>query len=114
MHITTNDGADWSDITPPGAGEALINSIDISPHDPAKAFVAVTKYKFNDMRPMIYKTNNYGKSWQKIISGIAPNSYVRVVREDPKVPGILYAGTENGLYVSFDEGRKWEAMQLNF
>lgn len=113
VHVTQDGGASWSNVTPPGIGEALINSIDVSPHDPATAYIAVTKYKFNDFTPLIYKTNDFGKSWKKITAGIGKEHYVRVVREDYQTPGLLYAGTEVGLYLSYDHGAKWERLQLN-
>ncbi|MEE9371743.1 MAG: glycosyl hydrolase [Saprospiraceae bacterium] len=113
VYITQNEGEDWKDITPKGLPESLINAIDISAHHPGTAYISVTRYKFNDMRPMIYKTTNYGQSWTKIISGIPNDVFVRVVREDPKVADLLYAGTENGLYTSFDGGKKWQSLQLN-
>ena len=113
IHVTTDGGDNWQNVTPPGVGEALINAIDVSPHNPAKAYAAVTKYKFNDFSPMIYITEDYGKTWQKRVSGIAAEDYVRVVREDEKVAGLLYAGTETGVYVSHDDGRNWKSMRLN-
>ena len=113
VHVTTDGGDNWQDVTPPGIGEALINAIDVSPHNPAKAYAAITKYKFNDFTPMIYVTEDYGKTWQKRVSGIGAEDYVRVVREDEKVPGLLYAGTETGIYISHDDGRSWKSMRLN-
>lgn len=113
VHITRNGGESWDNITPKGLKECLINAIEVSPHDPATAYIATTRYKFNDYTPAIYKTTNYGKSWQKISDGIPYGSFTRVVREDPKQKGLLYAGTEKGLYVSWNEGLKWEPLQLN-
>lgn len=110
---TTNEGTDWQNITPPEIGEVLINSIEVSPHDANTAYLSVTGYKWNDFRPGMYVTTDGGKTWQNRVAGIAPESFVRVVREDPKRKGLLYAGTEQGLYVSFDAGRNWEAFQLN-
>lgn len=113
IHLTQDDGQTWKNITPKGLDESLINAIEVSPHDPATAYVAITKYKFGDFTPMIYITNNYGKSWKNKVNGIADDDYVRVVREDPQQKGLLYAGTETGLYVSFDDGDNWEKFQLN-
>jgi len=113
VYLTRNEGADWTDVTPSGLPEALVNAIDISTHDAATAYIAVTRYKFNDMSPMIYKTSNYGTSWSKLTNGIPDDAYVRVVREDPKVPNLLYAGTEKGLYMSGDGGKQWHNIQLN-
>lgn len=113
LHLTTNDGGDWTNVTPPDMGETMINSIEVSPHDDNTVYVVATRYKFNDMSPAIYKTKDKGVSWTRINSGIAAESFARVVREDKKVPGLLYAGTEKGLYVSFDEGTQWHDLQLN-
>jgi hypothetical protein len=85
----------------------------VSPHDKATAYVAATMYKFDDFRPYLYKTNDYGKTWTRIDAGIPAGAFTRVVREDPSRRGLLYAGTETGLYVSFDDGESWQPMQLN-
>ncbi|MFY0688503.1 MAG: glycosyl hydrolase [Cyclobacteriaceae bacterium] len=113
VHITRNDGESWQNITPPGLPEAIVNAIEVSPHDPGTAYIAVTAYKFNDLSPMIYKTSDYGANWSRIVNGIDNQTFVRVVREDTKIKGLLYAGTENGLYVSFNDGFLWEKLQLN-
>ncbi len=113
VHVTRDEGKNWSNVTPLGIGEALINSIEVSPHNPSAAFVVATKYKFDDPTPMIYYTGDWGKTWTKITNGIGPKDFVRVVREDRKKQGLLYAGTENGLYVSFDNGKNWQKFQLN-
>lgn len=113
VYVTRDGGQNWSNVTPPDAGEALINAIDVSPHDPATAYVAVTRYKMNDFTPIAYKTNNYGKTWTKIVNGIEKDAFVRVIREDLKRKDLLYAGTERGMYVSFDAGKTWTKMQLN-
>ena len=92
-------------MTPPDLPEfALISIIDPSPHDPAVAYVAATRYKLQDNRPYLYKTADYGKTWTKITNGIPDTDFTRVIREDPKRRGLLYAGTETGVYVSFDDG----------
>jgi len=113
VHITKDGGENWEDVTPKGLQESLINAIDISPHDPATAFIATTRYKFNDYTPAIYKTTNYGQSWKKISTGIPYGAYTRVVREDKDRKGLLYAGTETGIYISWNGGVKWEPLQLN-
>lgn len=113
VHITRDGGANWQNVSPPGAGEGMVNSIEVSPHDPATVYLAFTKYKFNDFKPNIYKTTDYGATWTQVSSGIQKDSYVRVVREDPAKKGLLYAGTERGLYVSFDGGASWSEFQLN-
>ncbi len=113
VHVTRDDGANWQNITPRGIGMALVNAIDVSPHDPATAYVAVTRYKENDHTPLIYKTTNYGRRWTQIAGGIPEGDFVRVVREDTVRKGMLYAGTETGMYVSFDDGDNWQPMQMN-
>ncbi len=113
VHISRDGGQNWKAVTPEGIGEAMINSIEVSPHDPATAYIAVTKYKFNDFTPHIFKTNDYGESWQRIVEGIEDEAWVRAVREDPVRTGLLYAGTELGIYISFDDGLAWQKWQLN-
>ncbi|MFQ5674272.1 MAG: WD40/YVTN/BNR-like repeat-containing protein, partial [bacterium] len=113
VHITRDGGKTWNDVTPKGIGEAQINAIEVSPHDPATAYIAVTGYKLDDFKPYIFKTGNYGKSWKRLVKGIPEESFVRVVREDPNRQGLLYAGTETGVFVSFDDGKQWQPFQLN-
>ncbi len=113
VYVTQDDGATWQNVTPPDLGECLINSIEVSPHDAATAYVVATKYRFNDFASYVFVTTDYGKTWKKIIKGIAPESYVRVVREDPVRKGLLYGGTEQGLYLSYDGGENWTPFQLN-
>jgi photosystem II stability/assembly factor-like uncharacterized protein len=113
VHVTRDGGASWNDVTPDDVGEAMVNAIDVSPHDPATAYIAVTAYKFNDFTPHLYRTDDYGRSWKHLTRGIAEEAFVRVVREDPVRPGLLYAGTEAGAYVSFDHGEHWQSLQLN-
>ena len=92
---------------------SLISMIEISHHDPATAYLAVNRYKWDDFTPYVYKTDNYGKSWKLLNRGIADDAFVRSVREDPDKKGLLYAGTETGVYVSFDDGKEWQPLQLN-
>lgn len=113
VHSTQDDGQTWTEVTPKGLDECLINAIDASPHDAQKVFVAANRYKFNDLSPIIFISDNAGKSWRKSVNGIPQDVYVRVVREDPKVNGLLYAGTERGLYISFNNGDNWSPFQLN-
>ncbi|MEP0987858.1 glycosyl hydrolase [Ekhidna sp.] len=114
VHITRNGGDNWTNVTPSGLQEGIINSIEVSPHDPATAYITVMRYKFNDLTPLAYKTNDYGSTWTKITNGLDdPNGFVRVIREDVNVKGLLYAGTETGLYVSSDDGANWSKLQLN-
>ncbi len=113
LHRTTDGGVNWENITPPGMGEAMINAVELSVHDPAKAYIAVSRYEFNDLTPMAYRTVDAGRTWTSIASGIPEESWVHVVREDPLRPGLLYAGTETGVMVSFDDGAQWQDLQLN-
>ncbi|MFQ5537251.1 MAG: WD40/YVTN/BNR-like repeat-containing protein [Gemmatimonadota bacterium] len=113
VHLTRDEGASWSDVTPGGLGEALVNSIEVSPHDPATAWVVMTRYKFNDFTPHIFRTRDYGGHWEEVVRGIGPEDWVRVVREDPARRDMLFAGTETGMYLSFDGGDHWRPFQLN-
>ncbi|MGI9627018.1 MAG: VPS10 domain-containing protein, partial [Longimicrobiales bacterium] len=113
VHVTRDDGTNWTDVTPPDIGESIINSIEISPHDPAKVFLVVTRYKFNDFTPLVYRTRDYGANWTLVADGIEEDHWVRTVREDPVRPGLLYAGTELGVFVSMNDGDSWEKWQLN-
>ncbi|GLU43087.1 VPS10 domain-containing protein [Allomuricauda sp. NBRC 101325] len=113
VHITKNGGESWENITPKGLKECLVNAIEVSPHDPATLYIATTRYKFNDYTPGLYKSTDYGKSWTNISEGIPYGAFTRVVREDADQKGLLYAGTEKGLFVSWNDGKKWEPLQLN-
>ncbi|WP_250433740.1 VPS10 domain-containing protein [Hanstruepera flava] len=114
IHITKNGGETWENITPKGMPEwMMINSIEPSAFDEGTCYVAGTKYKTGDFQPYLYKTTDYGKSWTKITNGINPEHFTRVVREDPKQKGLLYAGTETGMYISFNDGKNWQPFQLN-
>jgi photosystem II stability/assembly factor-like uncharacterized protein len=113
VHLTRDGGDNWQEVSPKHGQEAMINAIEISPHDPATTYLAVTGYKLADYSPYIYKSDNYGKSWKRIDKGIPKNHFVRVVREDPARKGVLYAGTEGGMYVSFNDGGDWQSLDLN-
>ncbi len=113
VYRTANGGETWDNVTPKGLGESLVNAIEVSPHDASIVYVATTKYKFNDYTPAVYKTTNNGKSWTNISEGIPYGSFTRVVREDQARKDLLYLGTEKGMYVSWDGGKKWETLQLN-
>lgn len=106
-------GKTWINVTPADMKEGLVNSIEVSPHDPAKAYVAYSRYKFNDFTPHIYVTTDYGKSWTQKVKGLEPEAHVKVVREDPVRKDLLYAGTETGFYISFNGGDDWQKFQLN-
>ncbi|HEV7904979.1 MAG TPA: hypothetical protein VGO96_14150, partial [Pyrinomonadaceae bacterium] len=114
VHVTRDGGAKWDNVTPKGMPEWIqINSIDASPNDAATAYVAATMYKLDDFRPYLYRTSDYGKTWKKITNGIPDTAFTRVIREDPNRRGLLYAGTETGIYVSFNDGESWQTLQLN-
>ena len=114
VHLSRDGGREWEEITPPDLPDwALISIIDASPHDAGTAYLAATRYKLDDTRPYLYKTTDYGKSWTSITDGIPDGEFTRVVREDPNRRGLLYAGTETGLYISFDDGANWQRMGGN-
>ncbi len=114
VHVTRDGGKNWQNVTPKGLPEWIqINSIDASSFDAGTAFVAATMYKLDDFKPYLFKTSDYGKTWKKITSGIPDNAFTRVIREDPNRRGLLFSGTETGLYVSFDDGENWQSLQLN-
>ena len=114
IHITRDGGKTWSNVTPKDLPEwSRISLIEASPFDAGTAYVAVDRHQNDDMHPYIYKTGDYGKTWARITKGIPDNTFVRAVREDPKRRGLLYAGTETGLYVSFNDGADWRSLQLN-
>ena len=114
IHITQDGGKNWENVTPKGMPEwMMINSIEPSAFDAGTCYVAGTKYKTGDFKPYIYKTTDYGKTWVKITNGINSEHFTRVVREDPKRKGLLYAGTETGMYISFNDGKNWQSFQLN-
>ena len=113
VYLTKDDGKNWKNVTPKGLKECLVNAIEISPFDPATAYIATTRYKFNDYTPALYKTTNYGKTWTNISAGIPYGAFTRVLREDASRKDLLYAGTETGIYISWNGGTSWESFQLN-
>ena len=121
VHVTRDGGQNWQNVSPPHKGaqggpygaEAYINAIEISPHDPATVYLAVQGHKLNDFSPYIYKSTDYGQRWKRIDAGLPKDSFVRVVREDPAQQGLLYAGTEAGMFVSYNDGGAWQQLQLN-
>ena len=117
MHVSRDAGKTWTNVTPKDMPEfGTVNMIDLSAHDPGRAHVAVHRYRQNDFTPYIFQTSDYGQTWRRLTTGkngIPANHFVRVVREDPDRKGLLYAGTEFGMYVSFDDGVHWQRFQLN-
>ena len=113
VYLTRDGAANWKNVTPRGLAECLINAIDVSPHDKATAYIATTRYKFNDHTPGLYKTTDYGTTWTKIDNGLPARAFTRVVREDEVRKDLLFAGTELGLFLSWNGGRDWSPFQLN-
>ncbi|MCB0717152.1 MAG: glycosyl hydrolase [Bacteroidetes bacterium] len=116
IYITRDGGANWTDVTPPRKimpEWMMINSVEIDPFEPGGLYVAGTRYKLDDFKPYLYHTTDYGRTWKLIVNGIDEQHFTRVIRADPNRRGLLYAGTETGLYVSFDDGAHWQAFQLN-
>jgi photosystem II stability/assembly factor-like uncharacterized protein len=114
IQLTRDDGKTWTNVTPKGFPEwAMISLIEPSPFEAGTAYAAVDAHKLDDFKPYIFKTSDFGKTWSPIIGGLLDSSYVHAVREDPKRKGLLYAGTEIGAWVSFDDGAHWQALQLN-
>ncbi len=114
IHISRDGGGNWENVTPPSMPEwMMINSIDIDPFVKGGAYVAGTRYKMGDFKPYLYKTKDYGQNWELIVNGIDDEHFTRVVRADPARQGLLYAGTETGMYISFDDGASWSTFQMN-
>ena len=114
IHVSRDGGGTWTNVTPPGYGKFTRTAgIEASPHDAGTAYVAANRYQQDDFRPYLWKTTDYGRTWTPIVSGIPMGAYTRTIREDPVRRGLLYAGTEIGVYVSFDDGGRWEPLQLN-
>ncbi len=114
VHVTRDGGKKWENVTPAGMPKwGLCSMIEASPHDPATAFLAVDNHENDDLAPYIYITRDYGKTWTKSVAGIPGDQFVRVVREDPERKGLLFAGTERGVFVSFDSGPRWRSLQSN-
>ena len=116
LHVSKDGGKNWENVSLPTAqlpDFSLMNLIAPSEFDKGKAYLAATKYMFGDRKPYLFKTSDYGKTWTKITNGIPSDEYCRVVREDPNKKGLLYAGTERGVYISFNDGDSWQKLQLN-
>jgi photosystem II stability/assembly factor-like uncharacterized protein len=114
VHVTQDGGKTWTKITPPDLPEfARISLIEASPHDAATAYLAANRYQKSDRAPYVYRTHDYGKTWTKIVSGIKGDDFARAIDEDPKRKGLLFLGTETGVYVSFDDGAMWQPFSLD-
>jgi photosystem II stability/assembly factor-like uncharacterized protein len=113
VQLTTDDGAHWTNVSPKAPEWSTVDLIEASPHDPNTAYVAIDRHKLDDLKPYIFKTTDAGKTWSAITTGIPDGANVHAVREDPKRRGLLYAGTELGVFVSFDDGGHWQPLQLN-
>jgi photosystem II stability/assembly factor-like uncharacterized protein len=114
VHVTKDGGKTWANVTPPTMPKwTMINSLEPDPHQDGGCYLACTAYKLGDYRPFLYRTKDYGKTWTQITDGIDGNHFTRVIRADPKTPGLLFAGTESAMYVSFNDGRNWQSLQLN-
>ncbi|MBK7408861.1 MAG: glycosyl hydrolase [Saprospirales bacterium] len=114
VYLTRDNGLNWENVTPAGLPEwAQINSVEADPFNEGGLYVAATRYKSGDFKPYLFRTKDYGKTWTQINAGIGADQFTRVVRADPKRKGLLYSGTESGIFVSFDDGTSWESFQLN-
>ena len=114
LHVSTDDGKNWTKLNVPGLGEwAMMSIVEAGHFDAGTAYLAANRYKLDDAKPYLFKTKDFGQTWTKITMGLPDNAYCRVIREDPKHKGLLYAGTEIGIYVSFDDGAHWHSLQSN-
>jgi hypothetical protein len=114
IHVSIDDGRTWRDVTPPEVGPwSRVTTIEASHFDFNAAYASVDRHQLEDFEPHIYRTRDMGKTWQKITDGLPAGAYVHVVREDPERPGLLFAGTKRGVYISFDDGDSWQSLRLN-
>jgi photosystem II stability/assembly factor-like uncharacterized protein len=116
IHVSRDGGKSWQNVTPKAKllpEWSLISLIEPSPHDPATAYVAANRYKLDDFQPLLFRTHDYGQTWTKITNGLPGDVFTRAIREDPERAGLLFVGTETGIYVSFDDGEHWQSLQLN-
>ncbi len=113
VQLTRDGGATWTNVTPPAAGDGLVNELEVSPHDAATVYVAFRKDRVGDPAPYVYRSTDYGRTWTLLVNGFRAGEPVRVVREDPERRGLLYAGTETGVYISYDGGARWQTFSGN-
>jgi photosystem II stability/assembly factor-like uncharacterized protein len=114
VFVTRDGGGSWKNVTPPGLADyARISLVEASPFRPGTAYVAANRYQQDDFKPYVFRTDDYGATWTSLASGVAPNDFARAIREDPKRERLLYLGTEHGIYVSWDDGGKWESLRQN-
>jgi photosystem II stability/assembly factor-like uncharacterized protein len=114
IHVTRDGGKNWKDVTPPGLSDwSKVSLIEASHFDPAEAYAAVDRGRLDDQTPYLYRTRDYGATWQLVTNGIAAPAFLRAVREDPQARGLLFAGTEFGVYISWDDGDHWQSLQMN-
>ncbi|MBK8647572.1 MAG: exo-alpha-sialidase [Gemmatimonadetes bacterium] len=113
VQLTKDGGATWTNVTPPTAGDGLVNELEVSPHDPGTVYVAYRKDRVGDPAPYIYRSTDFGKTWTTLVNGLRAGEPVRVVREDPERKGLMYAGTETTVYISYDGGARWQLFAGN-
>ncbi len=114
IHLTRDAGQHWENVTPKAMPDwGTVSMIEASPRDAGTVYVAVERHKSDDFAPYVFKTSDFGKSWTKLTNGLPANDYVHAVRVDPRHPGLLFAGTEQGVYISYDDGANWKPLQLN-
>jgi photosystem II stability/assembly factor-like uncharacterized protein len=114
VHVTRDGGTSWQDVTPPSLPKySRVHAIDVSPHRAGTAYVAATRYRMQDIAPYIFRTDDHGRTWTAIVNGIRQGDHVRGIAADPVREGLLFAGTEHGVYVSFDDGGHWQSLQLD-
>ena len=114
VNVSRDGGKTWTNVTPKDAPQWIMwNAIEVDPFKKGAAYITGTRYKLDDYAPYVYKTEDYGQTWKSITTGIDPMHFTRVVRADKKRQGLLYAGTEFGMYISYDDGTSWQSFQLN-
>jgi photosystem II stability/assembly factor-like uncharacterized protein len=114
VHITRDAGQHWENVTPKAMPEwGTVSMIEASPTEAGTAYIALERHKLDDFAPYVFKTSDFGKTWAKLVNGLPANSYVHAVRVDPKRASLLFAGTESGVFISYNDGAQWQPLQLN-